>query len=64
MKTKRTANKLTTESGFHVIRALTIDHNIRRLRAHLERISRTPDQHRWLRANRLKKRIRAMRAGA
>lgn len=64
MKVTRKTNRSTTEATFHLIRALTPEHNLRRLRVYLARLDRTPGQHRWLRANRLKNRIRAMKASA
>lgn len=52
--------RLTTESGWHSIRGLTVDHNARRFRKHVERMGREPEMRRFMRATRLKKRIRAM----
>jgi hypothetical protein len=64
MKLQRIKHKLTTESGFHLIRSLPVEHNVRRLRAHIDRIARTPGYCRWMRKIRLKNRIRAMKTAA
>lgn len=64
MKLQRITHKLTTTSGFHLIRALPVEHNIRRLYAHLDRIKRTPGHCRFMRKIRLKNRIRAMKTTA
>lgn len=42
----RTA-QLTTDSGFRLIRAFTIDHNGLRLRKHVQRLQRLPSYVRW-----------------
>lgn len=63
MSTMLTA-RLTTESGWHSIRGLTIEHNARRFRKHVERLGREPEMRRFMRATRLKKRIRAMSIAA
>jgi len=42
----RTA-KRTADSGFRLIRALSIDHNAQRLRKHVQRLERLPRQVRW-----------------
>ena len=60
MSTMLTA-RLTTESGWHSIRGLTVDHNARRFRKHVERIGREPEMRRFMRATRLKKRRAARR---
>lgn len=48
-------------AGFRLVRCFGVDHNIRRLRAYIRRIERTPDMVRLKRRTRLKKRIRAVR---
>ena len=39
--------KLTTESGFRLIRVFSIDHNARRFRKHVERLQRDSGHMRW-----------------
>lgn len=62
MSTTQTV-RLTTESGWHSIRGLTWAHNARRFQKYVERLGRDPETRRMMRATRLKKRIRAMKAG-
>jgi hypothetical protein len=52
--------RVTTETGYHSIRGLTLDHNARRFRKHVERLARTPEQRRRMLTTRLKSRIRAL----
>lgn len=40
-------NKLTTDSGFRLIRTFSIDHNAQRFRKHCERLRRQPSELRW-----------------
>ncbi|GAB4565649.1 MAG: hypothetical protein Tsb007_37120 [Rhizobacter sp.] len=57
---------LTTESGFRLIRTLTLDHNTLRFLKHCERIKRRPDNVRWHKKwkTRLDRRVRrSERAG-
>ena len=60
-KTAKSSNR-PSGSDFELRRGHRVEDNIRRLRKHLDRIERTPEHCRWVRAIRLKTRIRAMRA--
>lgn len=50
--------KAPTEPGqFRLVRAFTVDHNLRRLVQYCKGLQRTPEMQRWARTMRLRRRL-------
>ncbi len=46
-----------TKGGFRLIRAFSVDHNVRRLKRYVKRLESTPDARRWRQRLKLRRRF-------